>query len=130
MKRKYSNLFRILLFWKIFLLGLKKILLEMEKNPTRGGKFSYYLYIIYLARSTLSKFYQNFLSIFVINLSILVTNRRQQKILNLFYFTSKPHLIIPYPVLIFKIVPIPTPLFNSVATYPVFKFQYSHLPRI
>ena len=61
----------------------------MEKNPTRGGKFSYYLYIIYLARSTLSKFYQNFLSIFVINLSILVTNRRQQKILNLFYFTSK-----------------------------------------
>ena len=81
----------------------------MEKFPTRDGKISYYLYIIYLARTALSKFYQNFLSIFVINLSILVTNRRQQKILNLFILQAKPHLIIPYPVLIFKIVLRSTP---------------------
>lgn len=118
MKRKYSNLFRIFIVLENFPTRIekksysrwKKILLEVEKNPTRDGKFSYYLYIIYLARlnivKILSKFSINFSHNFC-QFSLPIAGNK--KILNLFYFTSKPHLIIPYPVLIFKIVPRSTP---------------------
>lgn len=100
----------------------------MENFFTRGGKILHLLYIIYLARSALSKFYQNFLSIFVINLSILVTNRRQQKILNSFLFYSKTPFNYTIPRINFQDSIQVYPVFNSVATYPVLKFQYSYLP--
>ena len=62
----------------------------MEKNPTRDGKFSYYLYIIYLARTALS----NFLSKFSVNFSHKSINFRYQspatKILNLFILQTNP----------------------------------------
>ena len=94
----------------------------MENFFTRGGKILHLLYIIYLARSTLSKFYQIFLSILVINPSIFVTNHRQQKNFKLILFYKQTPFNYTIPRINFQDSTQVYPVFNSVATYPSIKF--------
>ena len=91
----------------------------MEKNPTRDGKFSYYLYIIYLARSALS----NFLSKFSVNFSHKSINFRYQspaiKNFKLILFYKQAPFNYTIPRINFQDSTQVYPVFNSVATHPV-----------